>query len=270
MCRIQGVAVMVAPGIALCAAHVLLEDVEDLRSGAKQVLCVGIASEKRQIWGVTNIGFVPTTDLVILSLKLIDGLSTSRRFNYASITTRAPRSGETVTIMGFRSDGSTFNWKQGEEKISIVSLACRGRVIEHYVPRRDCVLLPGPSMAVDCPSWSGMSGAPVFDGDGWLIGILSTSLETADALPKPSGVSLLWHALGYPFVGGWPEPESPAPRTLLAMSAAGFCQIERPEVLKENGQDEEGMPQYVYYTWQDREPADASKPIASSQGPSPT
>jgi hypothetical protein len=126
MCRIEGVAVIVAPGVALCAAHVLRDRAAQLQSGEVQSLCVGFSPGTRHIWGINHVAFVPGSDLAILSLTLVDGLSLTRKFKQASITTRVPRKGETLVVVGFKPNAiDCDNWQEGE-KIRVTALACRG------------------------------------------------------------------------------------------------------------------------------------------------
>ena len=248
--QVSGNAVMVAAGVAITAAHLFRDDIAALRTGELEILCVGHSAGSQQHWGPTGITFVPETDLAILSLTLINGLPAGGKFRFASLTTRMPRKGELVSIAGFvPSKEDNDEWEPGG-KIRSYPLVSRGKVVQQYAPRRDTVLMRWPALEIDCPSWGGMSGAPVFDLDGWLIGLLSTSISTEDT-PKPSFVSLVWGALGWPFAGGWPCPTPDTERTLLHM-ADKTCAIERPNALEmQYGSD--GAPTgFKYYRWHDR------------------
>ena len=189
--QVSGNAVMVAGEVAITAAHLFRDHIAALRTGELEILCVGHSAGSQQHWGPTGITFVPETDLAILSLTLINGLPAGGKFRFASLTTRIPRKGELVSIAGFvPSKEDNDEWEPGG-KIRSYPLVSRGKVVQQYAPRRDTVLMRWPALEIDCPSWGGMSGAPVFDLDGWLIGLLSTSFSTEDT-PKPSFVSLVW------------------------------------------------------------------------------
>ena len=91
--RVEGSAVLVAPGIALCAAHVFQAHLDGLMSGELRALCIGVSEHGNELWGLRGIKFVPNTDICILTLSLINGLPPDRTFYQASITTRTPRLG---------------------------------------------------------------------------------------------------------------------------------------------------------------------------------
>lgn len=88
--RIEGSAVMVAPGIALCASHVVMPHVDALEEGATMAVCSTETSDQRQAWRVTRISPVPQSDVCVLSLRLVRGLPADRTFFQASVTTRHP------------------------------------------------------------------------------------------------------------------------------------------------------------------------------------
>jgi hypothetical protein len=72
-----------------------------------------------------------------------------------------------------------------------------------------------------------MSGGPVFDNRGFLVGLISRSMETEDE-PSPMLGSLLWPILGHRFDGGWPIAHEQ--KSLLDLNGT-VCLIERPEAV---------------------------------------
>lgn len=246
--RIEGSAVMVAPGIALCASHVFRGNVDRLMAGELKVLCVGTSHHGNELWNIRHVTFVPNTDICILSLSLIDGLPPDRIFHQASITTRTPRSGERLFAVAFKAeDADCIDWKPGQ-KIRTYMLACAGRVTQHFLSGRGN-MPPGPCIEVDLESWSGMSGGPVFDEAGWLVGVLSSSMSSADN-NAPSFVSLALSALAHPFKGGWMDPGADVVRSLLSMTGTQ-CLIEKPEAIRASSQDGR-IVGCIYTTWQTR------------------
>lgn len=247
--RIEGSAVIVAPGIALSASHVLRDYMPGFGDGSIKVLCVGDTEHGRSLWSLARVRFVPNTDICILSLVLVDGLPSDRKLRQASITTRTPKRGERLFFVGYKAEEEDCaNWSEGQQ-IRTNVLVTAGKVTQHFVPMRDRVLLPGPSIEVDCPTWGGMSGGPVFDEQGWLIGVLSSGLDGG-----PSCLSMAVSALACPFIGGWPDPGSNVARSLLSMVGKG-CLIERPEAVSASypkSEDGVSMTEYVYSTWQTR------------------
>jgi len=248
--RVEGSAVMVAPGVALCASHVFQGHLDRLMSGELKALCIGPSDHGNELWGLRGINFVPNTDVCILTLTLINGLPTDRTFHHASITTRTPRHGERLFVVAFKAEAEDCeNWVEGRQ-IRMNALICAGEVTQHFLLGRDRVMLPGPAIEVECDSWPGMSGGPVFDDEGWLIGVLSSSVS-GEHHDSPSFVSLAISALGHRFTGGWPDPGSHVIRSLLSMSGKG-CHVERPESIVASYPDDGASTKYVYTIWQTR------------------
>ena len=52
--RVTGSAVMVAPGIAFTAAHVVEEYLQQVVAGMKNMMCVGYTSSGSRIWRVAQ------------------------------------------------------------------------------------------------------------------------------------------------------------------------------------------------------------------------
>jgi len=67
--EVTGSAVMVAPGVALCARHVVEEHLPNISQGTVSAYSYGISPAGLQIWQVTNINTVPASDLTILGLS---------------------------------------------------------------------------------------------------------------------------------------------------------------------------------------------------------
>ena len=244
--RIQGCAVMVAPGVALCASHVFRDETGHMLSGKLKVLCVGTADHGNELWNIRNVTFVPNTDVCILSLSLIDGLPPDRTFRQASVTTRTPRLRERLFVIAFKAEEEDcINWKPGQ-KIRTNILVSAGEVTQHF-PFGRGQMPPGACIEVDFASWSGMSGGPVFDEEGWLVGVLSSSLATSEDR-RPSFVSLATSALACPFIGGWIDPGPGITRSLLSMSGTQ-CTIERPESITTSAENGD---LHVFTTWQTR------------------
>lgn len=98
---------------------------------------------------------------------------------------------------------------------------------------------------LDCASLGGMSGGPVFDRRGFLVGILATGIEAADGMAA-SYVSLLWSSMGARFKADWLRGALSEPTTFLEL-ATKCCSIERPEALQPLEVD--GKPAIAYDEW---------------------
>jgi hypothetical protein len=227
---ILGSAVVVAPGIALCAAHVIETHIDDMVQSKVDAVCFGIASGGAQAWKIVKITSIPGTDVSFLGLQCASALPPSRTFYRTSITTRLPAIGERIVIAGFRASKKSFPRGDDPREVFLAGslTASSGKVQERYPQGRDKLLAPSPSIEIDCPAWGGMSGGPVFDSRGFLVGLISRSMETIDE-PSPMLSSLLWPILGQRFDGGWPI--SFEKKSLLELNRAGMCLIDRPDAV---------------------------------------
>ncbi len=222
--RLDGTAVIVGPGIAICATHVIQPRLERLMSGAESISCFAIASSGIQMWNVRKITLVPNSDLAILGLAFASELPPDNTLYKVSISTRLPEIGEHLTIIGLRPFRESFSRAGTTATFEAGVLVCTGIVSERYPMGRDTVMLPWPVIELDCPAWGGMSGGPVFDQAGKVVGLLSTSFS-ADNNSGPSYVSLLTPALTTRFEGGWPAALFSNPTTLREMGRQ-LCTID--------------------------------------------
>lgn len=227
---IEGSAVLVAPGIALSAKHVFTDSLDDIMNGKKSTISTAITKDGLQIWRINKITLIDNSDLVILGLTYCSQLPSGNLFNMATITTRFPKIGENLLITGFRASDYSFEIKDNDKGDKVMNcsgnvLACNGIVSNRFPTGRDKVMLPWPTLEVDCPSFGGMSGGPVFDSNGLLIGLLSSSFDDG-----PSYVSLLWQSLAIEFEGGWPNSIFKNKSTLIDLSPT-LCAIDRSSAI---------------------------------------
>jgi len=229
---IDGSAVMVAPGVALCARHVLEPHATALRSGVGGALCVGMARAGPQLWRLRSATRVPNSDLAIIGLSYSTHLPADYGFSLATVSTRLPRIGERLTLVGFRAQG--FDLQDNAVVARGDALVSVGEVTAQYPTGRDRFLMPWPALEVDCTAWGGMSGGPVFDESGHLIGLVCSSVSGADGESSPSYISLLWPALAQTYAGGWPSQAYQGTRKLL-QSDRRVCHIDRPQAITIDG-----------------------------------
>jgi hypothetical protein len=206
---VDGSAVLVAPGIALSATHVITPHREAFTSGRASCLCIGLTRHGMQIWRLTHFTQVNASDLTILGLTYAAALPPDLLFHQATISTRLPGVDEWLSLCGFRARTFEQTSDHGLACHGNV-LMCRGRVTRQFPNGRDRSLLPWACLEVACPAWGGMSGGPVFDESGFLVGLVCSSVAD-EAHEGPAYVSLLWPSLGYPFSGGWPTGLLPDP-----------------------------------------------------------
>lgn len=230
--QIHGSAFLVAPGIAICATHVLHEHIPNLMASQSQLMAVGFGIFGLQLWQVREVTALNNSDLTILGLEYASDIPPSRNFNQLVMTTRVPPIGEKVTIVGVVPGSKEATAHDGGDiELGVQVMLSQGPVTQHYLAGRDRTLMPGSCIEAGCHTWGSMSGGPVFDQSGRLVGLLSSSLES-EALDGPSWISLLWPALGTAFKGGWPQGVRGGATTLLDFDPR-VCAIEgRDDVIQ--------------------------------------
>lgn len=202
--RIEGSAVIVAMGVAICAWHVIEHKIDNLVTAQEGIWCFGITVEGLQLWKVRKITHSPNTDIGILGLEPASIIHPNASFYRSVITTQLPQIGEQVTIFGFRASQNAFEITEAPlQHLSGEVLVCVGSVAQIFHKGRDSIMIRWPSLEITCPTWGGMSGGPVFNEKGMLIGLLSSSFAS-DSNDGPSYVSLVLPALSTKFEGGWP------------------------------------------------------------------
>ena len=107
--RVSGTAVMVAPGIALCARHVLSDQIDHLMNGSRGALCIGIAEHGAQAWRINKVVLIDNSDLAILSLTYASALPPGNKFYLARLSTRLPKIGERLLICGFVPENASID-----------------------------------------------------------------------------------------------------------------------------------------------------------------
>lgn len=230
---VLGTAVMVAPGVALSASHVWLKYREQFARNQKSLMCIGVGNDGVHAWWVIQASQSDMTDVCVLTLRRASDLPPSRAFNQATLTTRTPMLGEPLLMVGFRGATDRFERRpDGATELEAGMLVSSGVVAQHYEQARDSVMMPWPTLEIDAPTIGGMSGGPVFDSRGYLVGIVSSSLDRGPGQePSPTFASQIWPALGIPFLGGWPKTREPTePATLLSLGR--MCPIERPDAVQ--------------------------------------
>ena len=227
-----GSAVMVGPGLAICAAHVLNDQRYLEKSVAGHATFVASAPNQEGVllWTILRVATVPESDLAVLSMRLTSNYPKNRRFCHAAVTTRMPAIGDVLTVTGFSAVRRTED-RTNSISIELVPGWAQGRVIDRYPDGRGRTMLPGPCLAVECDSRGGMSGGPVFDSRGFLVGVVSSSYEGSTT----TFVSHVWPALvraqACPV---WPRGAYalPAAATLLQLGRSFGVQIDKPDAFE--------------------------------------
>jgi len=198
--RQVGTAVMLAPGLAVSAAHVLHDELE---SGTNvRVLCAGPRSTGLDMWAVKTITNAVSDDIMYLSLEPASPFGDGWCLFRLPITTRQPDVGENLHVVGFRLHPDASD--RGDLTFSGNLFAAAGKVTGFYEEKRDSVMIPFPAIEIACGSLGGMSGGAVIDEFGHLIGVTSAGLDTEDG-EGPTYAAWIVGALNRRLPLGWPQ-----------------------------------------------------------------
>jgi hypothetical protein len=241
-----GSAVLVGPGLAICAAHVLQDRglYEKLTGTGATLVAQAPISGGMLLWTTKYVTLVPDSDLAILSMSLTSKYPTDRRFTVAHITTRMPQEGDELTLTGLSAIRETEKITSAI-RMEVTPGCLKTRVLQVY-PEGAGSMIVGPCVAVDCEASGGMSGGPVFDSRGFLVGIVSAAIVGGDT----SFVSHVWPALVRSQANPvWPlDPyPRPAPGTLLHLGKKFGVTIERPDAFELHVQNNEIA--LAYHAW---------------------
>ncbi len=224
--HIWGSAVMVGPGIAMTACHVIdgMSERGFLAKVGGQLFAVGFHTDRVELWRADSYTRVDVGDLSLLTLirstALIDRLvDKPTRFSLATMAARMPSVGEPISLIGFKAAEVSLD---GNAPLRLALVGSVGQVTDLYPQRRDAYGLPNPSVGVAARTVSGMSGGAAFDLTGRLIGVISRGLEN-----EHSFVSLSWPATYVPITPKWwPLMALETTTSLGALAKAGICGIE--------------------------------------------
>lgn len=219
---IEGSGVLVGPGLGLAARHVFDPYWDEMAQGLAVPYAISVMPEGLLIWKLHQL-LAGDSDVAILRLDLCSPLPKGG-LQLASLTTRTPSVGESVMFVGTRNKGATTLETPSHIDVRVGV----GEVVEVHASGRDRVMLPGPCIGVKCLTMGGMSGGPVFDSFGNLVGTLTSSFEDEQG---PSYASLWWPASGFEIGTIWPPGITDLPTNLLALSRIGAVSIDKPEAL---------------------------------------
>jgi hypothetical protein len=227
--EIAGTAAMIAPGLALSATHVFADqhgDLSAIGSGEVTLGCVGVRDGSLDVWNVRSIAYDSNDDLAFLSLELASDLPEGWTFTQFALTTRAPKTGEHLTILGYRFKDVSAGGAQARGDLYVA----RGTVRAVYPKGRDGHLMKWPTIEIECGSLNGMSGGAVLDSDGLLMGIISKGI--VDITYAAWVIGAFPRQLDIP----WPPGMYPRPVRLVDLSELALRIVGR-EAVRKTGPD---------------------------------
>lgn len=136
---VEGSAVMIGPGIALTAKHVNESHLDRLMKGERHSMCIGIAKSGMNFWTVRKMTMLTDADIAILRLQLSSAMPSDWTFRQTVVSTRLPKIGDRVQIVGFRANSATRALDTGERGYGVDAklLVSAGVVKERYPQGRD-------------------------------------------------------------------------------------------------------------------------------------
>lgn len=210
---VLGTAFLVAPGLAISAFHVLSADIDAILQSKKRVFCFGLRSGHATLWDIRHINYTEDSDIAYLSLIPRSALNEDRTICQFPLTTRAPKAGEQLHIIGYTS--GPLN-EAPEQAIRFKLMSAVGAVSRIYPRQRDSALMPFPTIEILCGSVGGMSGGVVLDNSGHVCGVICRGLDTDDK-SGPTFASWLVGALGREVDVVWPPGLFKSPQRVIGI-----------------------------------------------------
>jgi hypothetical protein len=225
----RGSAVMLSPSFAITARHIVeptllaagtVGSEGQFHLNAFQMLDVD-GGQHAVRFSVVEVGFVDKSDVAVLRLALASDLPPGHEYKSPIVALDPPHVGERTAAFGYYEPSA----KRGPGKKVVISRRMAtsvGEVIDVYPNRRDSHNFPGPCFATNARYEGSMSGGPVFNDAGHLVGIVGACMKGYEGAPDYSVVSLLVPMLSAEMTTLLPGDEAPRKRTMLELARSGM------------------------------------------------
>ena len=232
---VKGTAVLIAPGCAITAKHVLDYTDEERSLGAPRpspeadhgirAIPVGLPPDRRVEYRVRHSATPPIeTDLALLHLSVVGGEPPGFKWPCLTLDLLPPRLGARIVGFGYRAE--LLSAQPGKLEIAAPHLRTEGVVSELHLQGRGS-RMPFPCVETTARVDGGMSGGPVFSERGSLLGVWSSSLPASGPDDQhTSYFSLLWPLLAAPVVARLNPADWTIENSLFAAAEAGRLAVE--------------------------------------------
>jgi len=249
---VAGTAVLIAPGLALTARHVI-ESLfahfnRDAWKGHNTQFDISIAQANLgAYWHVVNTYAWIGSDIAVLALRPGNDVALGTQINRLPMTVDPPVVGSEVTALGYPHTEIVLerhNITSVNIALSVTPTVSVGKVLEVHASLRDSTLLSFPCFSADATFFQGMSGGAVFNEQRELCGLVCAGGE-GELSDRSHGVSI-WPSMiipltlppDVPVVPGIELGRSYKIHDLAKVGLLNFRGYERIEFFKhENGSD---------------------------------
>ncbi len=208
----SGTAVMVGPGIAMTARHVI-EDFFANYDNRKFTLGKPTGSDRGTFWlfalhpgsgaqWVVDLNYFLAEegpDIAFLYLKPDNEAAKERQHIFAPLSLNLPKIGETIFAYGFVDESNhlgkepSISFGDGTKRVLVYSAGIIKEIHENY---RDTTRMKFPCFQTNARYDGGMSGGPIFNLQEEVIGLVCSTLPAEDDSQEHiSYGTLLWPAL---------------------------------------------------------------------------
>ena len=202
--RYAGTAVIISPRFALTAMHVVDEfrAVLDGRhaSGTGVSFNLTLFSRFHEdqtgiLWNVKSIVSKSPSDIALLVIEPGSPVPPGKRIGLAEIELFPPAVGERIVAFGHPVQDVHVE----DDAVTVVeeTYSSLGQVTEVFPLKRDSAVMPVPCYATTARFDGGMSGGPLFNDDGRLCGLVSSSMSHDETGEHTSYASTLWPILAF-------------------------------------------------------------------------
>lgn len=155
------------------------------------------------LWPIHNAAFAAETDIAFL--QLVPLLRNKQLYKLPTLTLSPglPKEGEKIFGFGYYQIKTQVSKEELADTDTLKyfhrNAFTKGKIIEVHPEKRDSVMLPYPSIHVNARFEGGMSGGPIFNGSGNVVGVICSSYDQIEGqLGYSSYASLIWPTLGTP------------------------------------------------------------------------